>query len=265
MEMVNHFLEKEKSMTLDPKKLEAAALYVKEHCSGWDTHYSVRFLTGLLEAYGVPELEARAARAERDRDQAVDAVHRLTNGETLDAVVAAHTIQNATGAMQQEIIALKHELAVAKETIARVQIESDENWNEAFEYEGDAVELAETLAAAKSEIASLKAELARFVGRPIEEAPKDGTMLRLLCKSGAHPLADDDIYETIGFNSFDDSGIDEWQMAGWNWCHDKFCKGDGIPTHFCFLPAIITPSDSAPAGDVGDTNVVEMKGGDHVG
>lgn len=70
--------------------------------------------------------------------------------------------------------------------------------------------------------------------QPIETAPKDGTMLRLLIRPGVDegdgwtPFADsNDPYQTIGFNALADTGEDEWQFAGWDWCHDCFTDGAG--------------------------------------
>lgn len=73
---------------------------------------------------------------------------------------------------------------------------------------------------------------------PIETAPKDGTMLLLLVqydreneKHGS-PLEDnawDRPSWTIGVNSLENTGKDEWQIAGWNWEQDCFTEGRGTP------------------------------------
>jgi len=63
-------------------------------------------------------------------------------------------------------------------------------------------------------------------------APKDGTMLRLLVDytDGGAPLEDEHPRAwTIGFNSQDDTGEDEWKFAGWCWTHDHFTQGSGTP------------------------------------
>lgn len=62
-----------------------------------------------------------------------------------------------------------------------------------------------------------------------ETAPKDGTMLILLIdySAGHNPLEDAILATTIGFNNLKNTGIDVWQIAGWNWCHDCFCEGEG--------------------------------------
>ena len=64
---------------------------------------------------------------------------------------------------------------------------------------------------------------------PADTAPKDGTMLRLLVnyEDGSGALEDADEAWTIGFNSLENTGEDEWQIAGWNWCHDCFTDGRG--------------------------------------
>ena len=65
----------------------------------------------------------------------------------------------------------------------------------------------------------------------LETAPKNGKMLLLLVDYSAedahHPLEDKQRCWTIGFNSLEDTGIDEWQFAGWDWSQDCFCQGTG--------------------------------------
>lgn len=67
--------------------------------------------------------------------------------------------------------------------------------------------------------------------RPIETAPKDGTMLRLLVDyEGVEnwmPLTDDNQSWTIGFNDLQNIGEDEWVFVGWNWSQDCFGTGEG--------------------------------------
>lgn len=63
-------------------------------------------------------------------------------------------------------------------------------------------------------------------------APKDGTMIRLLVDytDGDAPLEDEHPRSwTIGFNNFQNTGEDHWQFAGWSWTHDHFCEGSGTP------------------------------------
>lgn len=60
--------------------------------------------------------------------------------------------------------------------------------------------------------------------RAIADAPRDGTMLRLWVRypevGSWTPLAD--AYEswTVGFNNFDNTEEDRWQIVGWCWSHD---------------------------------------------
>lgn len=65
--------------------------------------------------------------------------------------------------------------------------------------------------------------------QPLETAPKDGTILRLLVNFDEHPLEDDNTkpIPTIGCNSLANTGEDEWKFAGWSWCHDCFTQGEG--------------------------------------
>ena len=105
---------------------------------------------------------------------------------------------------------------------------------------GENLEAAKAAAQADYErrIISALAEPAGEVGpvawRSMESAPKNGTMLRLLVRPGNAeedgwtPFADSiDPYQTIGFNPLSDTGEDEWQFAGWDWCHDCFTDGAG--------------------------------------
>lgn len=77
---------------------------------------------------------------------------------------------------------------------------------------------------------------------PIEDVPKDGRMVQLLvrqldddeCAASPFvtpwtPLEDAWISWTIGFNTLEDTGEDEWKLVGWTWTHDEFIMGTGIP------------------------------------
>jgi hypothetical protein len=65
---------------------------------------------------------------------------------------------------------------------------------------------------------------------PMETAPKDGTMLRLLVQFDENATEDSaEPCPTIGANSFVHSGEDVWQFAGWNWEQDCFDEGVGTP------------------------------------
>lgn len=67
--------------------------------------------------------------------------------------------------------------------------------------------------------------------RPINTAPRDGRLLRLLVdwsgEGSRHPIADAAQGWTIGFNNRDNVEEDEWQIAGWCWSHDHFTEGRG--------------------------------------
>ena len=67
--------------------------------------------------------------------------------------------------------------------------------------------------------------------RPVETAPKDGAMIRLLVDyEGVEnwmPLTDDNQSWTIGFNDLQNVGEDEWVFVGWNWSQDCFQNGEG--------------------------------------
>lgn len=72
--------------------------------------------------------------------------------------------------------------------------------------------------------------------RPIESYIKDGTIVRVLLKHDhidkydSNPLHDSsEPFWTIGANQYIDTGIDEWQFAGWSWEQDCFCETAGTP------------------------------------
>lgn len=76
-------------------------------------------------------------------------------------------------------------------------------------------------------------------------APRDGTMVRLLVQFTNHGVNDgfdSGPAWTIGANTYDDSGDDEWFIAGWDWQQDCFTAGEGEPLGW--LPML-----SAPATD----------------
>lgn len=80
--------------------------------------------------------------------------------------------------------------------------------------------------------------------RSMDSAPKDGRMLTLLVdySTGSAPLDDAMVAATIGFNSFTDTGEDVWQFAGWNWCQDQFCEGDGVVIGWAEFSPPATPA-----------------------
>lgn len=62
-------------------------------------------------------------------------------------------------------------------------------------------------------------------------APKDGTMLRLLVLPDQEEFTafDDSLtpYETIGSNNLSNTQEDRWEFAGWDWQQDCFITGRG--------------------------------------
>lgn len=88
---------------------------------------------------------------------------------------------------------------------------------------------------------------------PMETAPRDGTMLRLLVDFTDHATEDSDRAPTIGSNSFDNTGEDEWQFAGWSWSQDCYTQGEGTPVGW--LPMLDKEHhdrSAAPAPVAGD-------------
>lgn len=70
--------------------------------------------------------------------------------------------------------------------------------------------------------------------QPMDTAPRDSTMLRLLVKPDLEAFTSfedtaDAPYETIGFNNLENTDIDTWEFAGWDWSHDCFVTGHGEP------------------------------------
>lgn len=90
----------------------------------------------------------------------------------------------------------------------------------------------------------MTADPANWSGKLMSTAPKDGTMLRLCVqfKNASFEDSNDPCW-TIGFNSLDSTGEDRWQFAGWDWCHDVICEGDGQP--IAWLPFHDDPAEVA--------------------
>lgn len=84
--------------------------------------------------------------------------------------------------------------------------------------------------------------------RPMAEAPKDGTLVRLfvdyteeanpeaIAEAEAqgyawrpHPLEDEEAAWTLGHNNLANDGADRWQFAGWCWSQDHYTQGSGTP------------------------------------
>ncbi len=81
--------------------------------------------------------------------------------------------------------------------------------------------------------------------RPMDTAPRDGTMVRLLVQFTAHATEDTDGPSwTIGANNGEHDGGDLWCFAGWCWTHDHFTEGKGAPIGW--LPLIDGQRDAAP-------------------
>lgn len=107
----------------------------------------------------------------------------------------------------------------------------------------------ECLESVKASIAALLAERG---WREMDSAPRDGTLLqlrmRIVDREEWAPTEDNEEYTTIGGNSFDHTGIDEWDYAGWCWNHDHFCMGVGsIP--IAWAPLLPAPPAIAQGGD----------------
>lgn len=87
--------------------------------------------------------------------------------------------------------------------------------------------------------------------RPMDTAPRDGTMVRLLVQFEEN--ATEDTAEpawTIGACNDDNVGDEErigWQFAGWCWTHDHFTEGKGTPVGW--LP-LIEPAQAVDLGEV---------------
>ncbi|RWR28803.1 DUF3850 domain-containing protein [Sinirhodobacter populi] len=88
--------------------------------------------------------------------------------------------------------------------------------------------------------------------KTIETAPKDGRMVCLLVDytDGAAPLDDAEIAATIGFNSLDDTGEDEWHLVGWSWSQDCFTDGQGTVIGWTDFSPPALPLPNADKGEV---------------
>ncbi len=89
--------------------------------------------------------------------------------------------------------------------------------------------------------------------RPIQTAPRDGTMVALwvdyTSAPAAHPLQDAARAWTVGTNSFDHDGEDVWRFAGWCWSHDHFTEGKGkVLGWLPFMPGV-SRVDEMPGED----------------
>jgi len=84
-----------------------------------------------------------------------------------------------------------------------------------------------------------------LAARPMDTAPRDGTMVRLLVQFTEHATEDTTGPAwTIGANNGEHDGGDLWCFAGWCWTHDHFTEGKGTPVGW--LPLIDDQRDAAP-------------------
>ncbi len=85
---------------------------------------------------------------------------------------------------------------------------------------------------------------------PMDTAPRDGTMVRLLVNFNDHATEDTaGPAWTIGaYPSDDESG--GWQFAGWCWTHDHFTEGEGTPIGW--LPMLAAAPAASGGEDKGD-------------
>jgi len=105
---------------------------------------------------------------------------------------------------------------------------------------------------------------------PMEDAPKDGSILRLLVKFDRKSAAGafEDTAEpswTIGTNNKANTGEDRWDIVGWSWEQDVFCHAHGataigwLPFHTessepaALPPPAATPSPPPVADDVSES------------
>ena len=64
----------------------------------------------------------------------------------------------------------------------------------------------------------------------VETAPKDGQLIALLVDYSNTPtwtpFEDKNVSWTIGFNSYEHTGDDLWEIVGWDWQHDCFTNAE---------------------------------------
>lgn len=97
--------------------------------------------------------------------------------------------------------------------------------------------------------------------KPIEAAPRDGTMLWLLVDysgDGGNPLEDAMQAWTIGFNNLANTDVNEWQFAGWSWEQDCFTQGYGEVIGWHPIDVHLDHSTIQPADPMSDPRVVAL-------
>ncbi len=191
----------------------------------------------IREAWITLDVTAHRLVALATREEA-PAGDRETLRVMLDNLVIAQSLskelrQRATDEARSYLSALR----VQPQASANDQLTADEAWSDLLDKDDrtspedqpgmcliTAGELADYMARARPQPVAL----------PLEDAPRDGTMLRLRVRYEAAnqdeawtPLEDSEESWTIGFNNFDNTGDDRWQFVGWDWSQDHLLEATG--------------------------------------
>jgi hypothetical protein len=87
--------------------------------------------------------------------------------------------------------------------------------------------------------------------RPMDSAPKDGSLLRLLVEFDDCAIDDGEgPFATVGQNFMDTTGEDAWQFVGWDWEQDCFVDGVGRPVGW--MPMLAASPQPAAQGEFSD-------------
>jgi len=229
------------------------------------------FCNAVMAGYDHAQRRFDPALATREEAPAGD---RETLRVMLDNLVIAQSLskelrQRATDEARSYLSALR----VQPQASANDQLTADEAWSDLLDKDDrtspedqpgmcliTAGELADYMARARPQPVAL----------PLEDAPRDGTMLRLRVRYEAAnqdeawtPLEDSEESWTIGFNNFDNTGDDRWQFVGWDWSQDHLLEATGgavigwLPFHTHPAPAPEGGAvdgwraiDSAPIGEL---------------